>query len=251
MEEGPGALAGAAGVAAPSPWRDRIEVPALSVVIPTLDEVDALPALLADLAAVPVPLEVLVADGGSADGTVPAAHAAGATVVRAPPGRGTQLRAGCAAATARVLAVLHADVRLPAAAREALAACATLPDGEARAFAFRLPPTRLAYRVVTVGTNLRARWWRLPYGDQGLVLTAADLARAGGYDDIPLLEDVALVHRLRRIAHLRLLDAPVDVSPRRWERDGVWRRTLRNWRTYRRWRAGVPPAVLAAEYARR
>jgi rSAM/selenodomain-associated transferase 2 len=217
-------------------------------VIPALDEAAALGALLDDLRGLATPHEVVVVDGGSADATATVAARAGARLVAAPRGRGRQLGAGAAAARGEVLCFLHADVRLDAAARRALDA--VVRDRPPGAFAFRLAidSPRRALRAVAWGANLRARWLALPYGDQGLVVARRDYDAAGGYPAWPLMEDVALARALARVTRLRLLPAAVHVSARRWERDGVVRRTLGNLWLLARFTLGASPHRLARHY---
>jgi rSAM/selenodomain-associated transferase 2 len=225
--------------------------PHLSIVVPTLDEAATLPALLGDVARLACAHEVVVADGGSTDATRALAAAAGARVIEAPRGRGRQLRAGAAAASAPWLAFLHADVRLSAAAVAALDAVVA-PRAPDAVYAFRLhiDAPGAAFRVVEAGANLRSRLLQLPYGDQGLVLPRARYEAAGGHPPIPLMEDVVLVRALARRARIRLLDASVTVSARRWLRDGVWRRSARNLVTLARWYGGADPSALAVAYER-
>ena len=220
----------------------------LSIVIPTLDEASALPALLADLALLGVSHEVIVADGGSTDDTPEIARRAGAKVVRAPRGRGQQLAAGARAARSDVLCFLHADVRLSPGARSAVERAVGLPDGVAIAFGLRIAAEGWRYRFVEWGTDRRSRWARMPYGDQGLMLTRATYDQAGGFQSLVLMEDVDLVRRLRGVATVRILPERLEVSPRRWQRDGVLRRMLRNWILAAGYLAGVPPARLAKRY---
>ncbi|MBL8982292.1 MAG: glycosyl transferase, partial [Gemmatimonadetes bacterium] len=104
-------------------------------------------------------------------------------------------------------------------------------------------------RLIAAGANLRSRVLALPYGDQGLLITRAQLDAVGGYEDIPLMEDVALALRLRRDNPIRLLrDVPIHVSARRWRRDGPWRRTARNLLLLARYLAGADPRRLARAY---
>jgi rSAM/selenodomain-associated transferase 2 len=223
--------------------------PTLSVVVPTLNEAHTLPALLADLAALRLPHEVVVVDGGSADATAAIADAAGARIVRSAAGRGTQLRAGAAAARGRVLCFLHADARLPPDTRAALERVAGEGrDGVAVAFTLRIAGAGWRYRFVEWGTERRSRLARLPYGDQGLVLTRTTYHDAGGFPDLPLMEDVALVRALAGRARVCVLPEPIVVSARRWERDGVLRRMLRNWTLLAAYLGGVPAARLARAY---
>jgi rSAM/selenodomain-associated transferase 2 len=222
--------------------------PLLSVIIPTLDEAVALPSLLGDLAAIDAPCETIVADGGSTDDTVGISRRAGARVIVAPPGRGTQLRAGAEHARAEVLCFLHADVRLGDGAAARLADLARGPRPQAFAFRLRLDAAGARYRAIEAGANLRSRLAGLPYGDQGLVVRREDYLRAGGYPPIPLMEDVALVRALRAITEVRLLDAELRVSARRWQREGPLRRMVRNWVLLGRYLTGTPAEQLARSY---
>ena len=223
----------------------------LSIVIPTLNESAALPRLLADLAPLLGTLtEVVVSDGSSTDDTVAIAEAAGARVVVAPRGRGAQLREGAAAARGSVLAFFHADIRLDTVAIAVLAELLATDGVQRDAWAFRLriDGAARAYRLVEAGANLRSQLFGLPYGDQGLIVSRNRYEAAGGYAALPLMEDVALVRSLRPSGSVRLLSAHVRVSPRRWERDGVWRRSSRNLVLLGRYLTGTSPDTLAREY---
>jgi len=220
----------------------------LSVVIPTLDEAATVGDLLSDLRTLTAPHEVIVADGGSTDETVPIAQATGARVVRSPTGRGVQLRAGAAAARAPLLCFLHADVRLDADAAARLSELAEAPPAFACAFRLRIEARGVLYRLVEAGANRRTQLFGLPYGDQGLVVRRQHYDAAGGYPAISLMEDVALAGALREITRLHLLDEAVGVSPRRWRREGVLRRTLTNWMLLGRYLAGASPERLARHY---
>jgi rSAM/selenodomain-associated transferase 2 len=225
-----------------------VTAPVLSIVIPTLDEGATIGTLLADLRALAVPHEVIVVDGGSRDATVATARRAGATVVESSAGRGRQLRAGAAAATAPTLCFLHADVRLP---RETLAALDRLGrDGATGASGFRLriDAGQWRYRFVEWGANLRSRLLALPYGDQGLVMDRRTYDRVGGYADVPLMEDVLMARALGRAGGVALGREHVVVSARRWERDGVWRRSIANLVLLARFLLGAQPERLARRY---
>ena len=229
--------------------------PELSVVVPALNEASALPALLSTLASgLPAGYEVVVADGGSTDGTPELAGSGGARIVAAPRGRGRQLRAGAAAADGEVLWFLHADARpdrgtMGEVARLATAHAAGAVLGAAHAARLAIDAPGAAYRVVEAGANLRSRLASLPYGDQGLLVARSHYEAVGGYPPWPLMEDVALVRALRRAGvPIRLLDGTVTVSARRWQRDGVVRRTLGNWRLLARFLAGADPEELVRRY---
>ena len=224
------------------------EAPALSIVIPTLNEERSIATLLEDLGALAVRHEVIVVDGGSSDATANVAAAFGARVISSRRGRGIQLGAGARAATAPVLGFLHADVRLHSDARQELAEVVSRGAEAAYAFRFSIDAPGWRYRFIELGARLRMRLFALPYGDQGLIVSRALYDAAGGYADLPLMEDVALVDALRRIAPIRSLTAALPVSARRWKQDGPLTRMLRNWRLMLAYRLGVSPHLLAARY---
>jgi rSAM/selenodomain-associated transferase 2 len=222
----------------------------LAAVIPTLNAATGLPATLAALAGQVD--EVVVADGGSTDATRAIAAAAGARVIDAPRGRGSQIAAGVAAATAPWALVIHADTRPGAGWSTAAAAFMADPANAGRAGYFRFalddaaPQARRLERVVA----WRCHALGLPYGDQGLLVRRDTLAALGGFRPIPIMEDVDLVRRLGR-ARLVALDAAFVTSADRWRAEGWWWRSARNLSCLALWFAGVPPERLLRLYARR
>ena len=225
--------------------------PPLSVVIATRNEAARLPALLAQLAAAPALVrEVLVVDGGSADGTGWLARLAGARHLCTEPGRGVQLGRGAAAAEGPWLLLLHADVRLPQGWAERVRRSLARPGAAERAWYFELAiaSSRPELRLLELAVRLRSRWCQLPYGDQGLLLHRDLYAAVGGMRPLPLMEDLDLVERLRRRARLCSLALPLEVDGRRWLRQGLWRTSWGNLQLRRAWRRGVPAVELARRY---
>ena len=221
----------------------------ISVVIPTLDAAAELPATLAALANSTVIREIVVADGGSRDGTVRIARDAGATVIVAPRGRGPQLAAGAMAASAAWLLFLHADCRLGAGWEEAVAAFVAAPEAAVRAgyFVFALDDASHAARRLERIVAWRCQVLALPYGDQGLLIARTLYNTVGGFAAIPLMEDVDLVRRLGR-RRLAALPATACVSARRYRQGGYLRRPLRNLACLSLYFAGVPPRQIARLY---
>jgi rSAM/selenodomain-associated transferase 2 len=219
----------------------------LGVVISTLNESQRLPAILADVAALAVPTDVVVADGGSSDDSVGVGRAHGARVVGAPRGRAAQMNAGAAEARGEWICFLHADVRMPEPARRVLVDA--LGAGHDAA-TWRLAidhPGRWA-RIMEWGARLRDRAGGLPYGDQGLVVRRALFEAVGRFPQVPIMEDVALIRAVRARASVSRLDAPLLVSPRRWLRQGPYRTWLRNTAMIAAYAAGVSPGRLARWY---
>ncbi len=214
----------------------------LTIVIPVLN---AGAGLAACLEALDGGDEILVVDGGSSDDTVEIANQAGIRVIAAPRGRGTQLRAGGEAASGDWLLFLHADTRLGAGWREAIAAhVATAPE-RAGHFDLRLDDPAWQARVIERGVALRVRLLGLPYGDQGLLISRRLYDKVGGFRPLALMEDVDLV---RRIGRLRRLDATALTSAERWRRDGWLRRSSRNVACLALYGLGVAPARIERLY---
>jgi rSAM/selenodomain-associated transferase 2 len=221
----------------------------LSVVIPTLNAAGELPATLAALADARLVREIVVADGGSADETVAIGRAAGARIVIAPRGRGTQLAAGAAAASGDWLLFLHADCRLMPGWDEAVAAFVAAPGAPGRAgyFAWALDDGSPAARRLEHIVAWRCRVFALPYGDQGLLIARALYERVGGFAALPLMEDVDLVRRLGR-RRLTPLGMPACASARRYREEGYVRRPLRNLLCLSLYFMHVPPRHIARLY---
>lgn len=223
-------------------------VPHISVIIPTLNEIDHVDASVRHAAALG-PLDVIVADGGSRDGTQEAAAAAGARVVTSRPGRGPQLNVGALAAQGETLVFLHADTWLAPPARAQLDGALEDARTVCGAFRQRIDASGVVYRALERGNALRAGVCGVPYGDQGIFVRRAAFDSVGGFPDEPLMEDVELMRRLRRIGRPVLLPGPLHVSARRWRERGVARQTARNWMILAAWSCGVSPRRLARWYS--
>jgi rSAM/selenodomain-associated transferase 2 len=218
--------------------------PALSVIIPTLNAATTLPACLAALApGAALIQEVIIVDGGSTD--VTRELAPNAIWVTAPASRGGQLRAGAAAAKAPFLLFLHADTRLSPGWPEAIETALINPR-TAYYFQFRLDSGVRAARILESIVAWRCRLLKLPYGDQGLLISTDLLNAIGGIPNLPLMEDVALAHRLA--GRLRPLPAYALTSAARYEHDGWLSRPLKNASLLTLYALGVPPARLKRFY---
>ena len=223
--------------------------PTLSIIIPTLNAATDLGRALDSLSGGGIDFEVIVADGGSTDGTQRIARAFDAKVIAAPRGRGSQLAAGAAAATAPWLLFLHADSALQRGWQIILRGFTGNRDNHFRAGYFQLildDPAPQARRVEDLA-NWRARHLGLPYGDQGLVISRPFYDFLKGYNPLPLMEDVDLV---RRIGNRRLTPLPsaVTTSAVRYRRNGWWLRPLRNLLCLGLYYAGLPPRWIAPLY---
>lgn len=222
-----------------------------AVVVPVLDEEAALGHVLETTRRQLLPGDLLVvSDGGSADRSVAIAASFGASVVRGAAGRGRQLQAGAGEALrhgAEALLFLHADTVLPPEARQRVEAALALGVAGG-GFLVAFDGARWRYRVGERFVNARTRLLRVPLGDQAQFASAAAFEAAGGFPEWPILEDVELMRRLRRIGPLAVLEPPVSTSVRRFERQGTLRTVATNWLIWSLFLFGVSPSRLARLY---
>ena len=216
----------------------------LTIVVPALNAGETLGQCLAALDGAD---EIIVVDGGSTDDSADIADRAGARIIAAPRGRGTQLRAGGEAARGEWLLFLHADTRLGAGWREAIAAHVAGSPEIAGYFHLRLDDDAWQARVIERGVSLRVRLLGLPYGDQGLLISRRHYDQVGGFRPLALMEDVDLARRIGGRS-LRRLDATALTSADRWRRDGWLRRSGRNFACLALYGLGVAPARIARFY---
>ncbi len=220
----------------------------MNVIIPTWNAARTLPATLQSLQeAAPA---VIVVDANSPDGTAATAVAAGAQLVHAPRGRGPQLVAGGAAATQDWMLFLHADTVLEPGWSAAVHRFIAGPPAVAH-FAFALDHPGAAARRLERAVAWRCRRFGLPYGDQGLLIHRRLYDAIGGFRPLPLMEDVDILRRLRRLGPLGLPQAlPVRAitSPEKFLRRGFYLRSARNLTILSLYFAGVSPRFLARLY---
>ena len=219
----------------------------ISVVIPAINEEAEIGAAIqsAFLAGAG---EVIVADGGSQDATITEAEKWGATkVVHSLPGRGVQLNAGAALVdpVKEAIVFLHADNRLGDQCLKQICEQDCISWG---AFHQRIQSKRLVFRMMEWGNAIAVIFRRVPFGDQAIFVTKAHFLRLGGFEEISLMEDIAFARKMRRHHKPVLLEGPIMVSSRRWEKRGVLRQTLQNWALQFAYSVGVSPGRLSRWY---
>jgi len=220
----------------------------LSVVIPALDEAGTVAEAVRSAAAEGA--EVIVADGGSSDGTRERAAAAGATILHSSPGRARQLGVGAGEARGEVVVFLHADTVLPPGWSRAVEEALRDPRVVGGCFRFRFDARSPALALVEWGARLRVALLGLPYGDQALFVRRSVLERIGGVPQAPLMEDLDLVRALKREGRLVQLPLAIATSARRYRASGTLRTVLRNALALCAWRLGLDRDRVAAWYRR-
>lgn len=221
----------------------------ISVIIPTLNEAENLSGTLEPLQNI-AGLEIIVVDGGSSDSTVAIAEAAGSRIIRSRSGRSFQQNAGAAAATGDILLFLHADTLLPNGFAKMIRTCLDQEGVVAGAFALSIDIKGAAINFIENITNYRAALLQLPYGDQALFMSRGNFDKIGGFPEIDIMEDFALVGNLRKLGRIKILPEAVVTSGRRWEKLGIFRTTLVNQAIVFGYLLGLSPTSLASWYRR-
>lgn len=223
----------------------------LSIVIPTLNEASELAALLASLKPMQdAGARILIADGGSTDGTV--AEAMGLVeVVNAPRGRARQMNQGAACTEGDWLLFLHADTRLPGDAPALMEAVERSAAAQWGFFPVRLSGGSLLLRLVEQTMNWRSRYSRIATGDQAIFIRRRLFEDLGGFSDIPLMEDIELCKRLKKRAHPVIFNRSVVTSSRRWEQKGILCTIFTMWALRAAYACGAKPGWLVKYYYKR
>src|SRR5580704_16882184 len=219
----------------------------LTIVLPVLNEAAIIVAALQELA----PwrrrgAEIIVADGGSRDGTAQLAKPFADRIITVRRGRGAAMNAGAAFGSGDALLFLHADTTLPDNADRLIdAALARRAWGR---FDLRIAGSHPLLTVIARMINWRSRLTGIATGDQAIFVTREAFAAVGGFPDLPLMEDIAISRRLKRLCRPYCIGTPAVTSGRRWERNGVVRTILLMWRLRLSYYLGVEPALLARLY---
>ena len=193
--------------------------------------------------------EIIVVDGQAEGETVAAIRDNAVRKLRSEKGRGGQLNRGAAIAARDVLLFLHADTVLPPAAFERIAEAMRDEGCVGGAFNLRIDSRRAGFRVIETVASLRSRLTRIPYGDQAIFIRASYFRTLGGFREIPIMEDVDLMRRIKRKGgRIVIFREPVITSARRWEKEGLVFGTIRNWFLMTLYLCGVSPERLARFY---
>ena len=219
----------------------------ISVIIPTLNEAQNIERLLSYLHQLDSTLELIVSDAGSADNTVEQAKYV-SKVVHSARGRGIQMNEGAKAATGDVLWFIHADCFPPSDSVNAIRQALIDPEVVGGGFEYSLNHPAFRFRVIEVLSNRKNRMLKLLYGDMGIFVRREIFNQMGGYEEIPLMEDMDFSKRLKQYGKITILPQRMTTSARRWIEDGFVLNSIRSWLFQIAWALGASPYKLAKWY---
>jgi hypothetical protein len=199
----------------------------ISVIIPTLNEAQSLPAAV-ESATKGSDTQVMVSDGGSVDNTVEVAESLGVEVIRAPRGRAAQMNMAANRAKGGILLFLHADTILPDGWDGIVRNSLNKPGNSGGAFRLKWDRVSPGSRLVERLANFRSTTMGMPYGDQAIFTSTALFKRMNGFKDMEVMEDYELVARLRRLGRISVAHKPVITSSRKYHKAGLMFNTLIN-----------------------
>ncbi len=193
--------------------------------------------------------EIIVVDGNMSGNTLQTISENGIKKIKSPCGRGAQMNAGVRVSNGKILLFLHADTYLPKNAIDLVISVCRLKRIVGGAFDLGIDSGRPGYRLIEKMVFLRSRRTRIPYGDQAIFMTKKTFAEIGGYKEIPIMEDIDLMRRIKQAGHkIKIIPEPVITSARRWEKEGIVFCTLRNFILSKMFYLGVSPIILKKYY---
>lgn len=193
--------------------------------------------------------EVIVVDGSPEGDTIDAVRSDQVVTITAEQGRAQQMNAGATVAHGEVLIFLHVDTELPHDALSKIGSVMKRTEYVGGAFELGIRSDRRVYRVLEYWVYIRCRLTRIPYGDQTIFIRRNYFKKIGGYREIPLMEDVELMRRIKKRGDtICIIPEQVMTSPRRWEQEGFIYVNVRNTALFILYYLGVSPAKLARFY---
>ena len=224
----------------------------ISIIIPTINEASNLPLLLSDLSSIQKEGEIIIVDSGSKDKTTDVANIYGAKVfISKERNRGLQLDIGANNSKGEWLIFLHADTRLTHDWFKEVNSFLKGNKNSIYYFEFKINHKKIIYRVLEILVNFRSKFFKQPYGDQGLIIHRTTYFKNNGFRKIPLMEDVDFLRRLNKKKDLKQLNLPIFISSRKWERTNIFLQAIKNWQFRRRWLKGESIKSIYSDYYKR
>ncbi len=229
---------------------DRVEA-CISVIIPVYREQDGINEFIRRMVNYfsLYRHEIIVVDGSPGKETLKVLDVPGVSMLSSDKGRARQMNAGAVKAQGEILLFLHADTILPENASELITDAMQDQDIVAGSFSLGIDSEKCSLKLIEFFGNVRSWWTRVPYGDQAIFISRDLFSQIGGFRDMPIMEDLELMTRLRKLGKkIFILPDKAMTSPRRWEREGVLRGTLRNWLIRVLYHCGVSAEKISGYY---
>ena len=221
----------------------------ISIIIPTINEANNLPLLLSDLSTMHKEGEIIIVDCGSKDKTIDIANIYGAKVfISKERNRGLQLDIGAKNSKGEWLIFLHADTRLTHDWFKKINSFLKGNKDSIYYFKFKINNKKIIYRILEILVNFRSKFFKQPYGDQGLIIHRTTYFKNNGFRKIPLMEDVDFLRRLNKKKDLKQLNLPIFISSRKWERTNIFLQAIKNWQFRRKWLKGESLKSIYSDY---
>ncbi len=225
--------------------------PTLSIIIPTLNEANHLPLLIADLNAWPYDFKLTIVDGGSTDLTISIALIQGVDVIKSPKkNRGYQLKTGASNARGDWLLFLHADSRLDPEWVKSL--YKIIEDKTSKNYAwyfdFKIKKDNIEFRFLETGVALRSHFLQQPYGDQGLLIHKDLYYNSGGFYALKIMEDIDFITRITKTTKVKRIRENIYTDDIKWSDSNIIKRAIKNAKLRRKWRQGYDIDNLSKEY---
>ncbi|NJL51357.1 MAG: glycosyltransferase family 2 protein [Hydrococcus sp. SU_1_0] len=222
----------------------------ISIIIPVFNEATTIKQTLERLTQYSE-IEIIVVDGGSQDETVAIAKTSVKVMTVIGKGRAGQMNTGANLAQSEILLFLHADTQLPANFINLVTKTLQPDQTIAGAFELTIDGSQMSLRWLEMLVKWRSRLLSLPYGDQAIFISKSAFLQAGGFADLPIMEDFEFIRRIKRQGRIAIAPAAVITSDRRWQKLGVWQTTLINQLMIAGYYLGISPKKLSQFYRRR
>ena len=224
-------------------------MPKFSIIIPTINEAINLPLLLSDLSIINKEGDIVIVDCGSEDRTIDVAKIYGAKVYKAEErNRGLQLDLGAKISQGEWLIFLHADTRLTHDWFKTIQSILMGDKNFIYYFKFKINDKKPIYRLLEILVNFRSKYFKQPYGDQGLIIHRSIYLKNNGFRRIPLMEDVDFFRRLQNKKDLKQLSLSIFTSSRKWRKTNIFLQAIKNWNFRRRWLKGESIKSIYTDY---
>ena len=221
----------------------------ISIIIPTYNECQYLPLLISDLAIINEESDLIIVDCNSTDKTKEIANIYGAKIYKSnKKNRGLQLNIGAKMAEGEWFIFIHADSRLSKDWLEKVKSVIRNNSNFVYFFKFKVNNKKIIYRFLEIFVNFRSYIFNDPYGDQGLLIQRTTYFKNKGYQEIPLMEDLDFIKRLKNKVTFKMLSIPIYTSSRKWEKTNIIFQAIKNWNFRRRWLRGESIKSLYKDY---